>query len=83
TGRPAAQIGLTDRGVLAPGKKADLVVLDPAAIEDRGTPQDPRQAAAGIQHVIINGQLVLEDARLTGARPGRALRRPSWTPYSR
>ncbi|MBE3112325.1 MAG: D-aminoacylase, partial [Acidobacteria bacterium] len=40
TGRPAAQIGLTDRGVLAPGKKADLVVLDPAAIEDRGTPQD-------------------------------------------
>jgi len=83
TGRTAAQIGLTDRGILAAGRKADIVVFDPATIEDRGTPQEPRQSPSGIQHVIVNGQLVLEDGRLTGARPGRAIRRATWTPYAR
>ena len=83
TGRTATQIGLDDRGIIAAGKKADLVIFDPATIEDRGTPQEPKQSAAGIQHVIVNGQLVLEDGKLTGARPGRAIRRANWTPYAR
>jgi N-acyl-D-amino-acid deacylase len=81
TGRTAAQIGLPDRGIIAPGRKADLIAFDLATIEARGTPQHPKQSPVGIRHVIVNGQFVLEDGRMTGARPGRALRRANWTPY--
>jgi N-acyl-D-amino-acid deacylase len=75
TGRSAAQAGIGDRGVLAPGKKADLAIFDPARIEDHGTPQDPSRAPVGIRHVIVNGAVVLRNGTMTDARPGRALRR--------
>lgn len=75
TGRSAAHIGLGDRGVVARGRKADIVVFDAATIQDRGTPQNPAQAPEGMIHVIVNGEVVLENGRPTAARPGRALRR--------
>ncbi|HXH07643.1 MAG TPA: D-aminoacylase [Vicinamibacterales bacterium] len=75
SGRSAEFAGLADRGVLAPGRKADIVVFDPATIADRGTPQDPAQSPVGIRYVVVNGQVVLDDGVMTSARPGRALRR--------
>ena len=75
TGRSAAQLGMPDRGVVAVGKKADLTIFDPAAIQDRGVPGNAAQPPIGISHVIVNGEIVLDNGRMTSARPGRALRR--------
>ncbi len=75
TGMPADQIGLRDRGRLTPGLKADVVVFDAARVKDTATYEQPRQYPIGISHVLVNGVLVVEDGRHTGARPGRALRR--------
>ena len=75
TSRSAARLGVPDRGLVAAGKYADLAVFDPKTIVDRGTPQEPSLAPRGMRHVIVNGELVLRDGRLTGARPGRALRK--------
>lgn len=77
SGRSAAFAGLADRGVVAPGRQADLVLFDPGTVQDRATKERPAQMAAGIEYVIVNGVLVLERGRMTGARPGQALRRPS------
>jgi N-acyl-D-amino-acid deacylase len=77
TSRSAARIGISDRGTIAPGTFADVVVFDAGSIEDRGTPRDPSRAPVGMRHVIVNGQVVLRDGRQTEARPGRALRRVS------
>jgi N-acyl-D-amino-acid deacylase len=75
TGRSAAQLGVNDRGVIAPGKKADITIFDPAAIQDRGVPGNAAQAPAGIAYVIVNGEVVLEGGTMTKARPGRGLKR--------
>jgi N-acyl-D-amino-acid deacylase len=75
TGFPAAKFGLKDRGVIAPGTFADLVLFDPATIIDRGTFEDPKQAPAGVRMVLVNGQCVVRDGAATDARPGRTLRR--------
>jgi len=75
TGRSARQAGLTDRGVLARGRKADVVVFDPDTIEDRATKERPDQMAVGVAHVIVNGVVVLDGGKMTGERPGRGLRR--------
>jgi N-acyl-D-amino-acid deacylase len=75
TSMPADQMGLADRGRLARGKKADLVVFDPARVKDEATFEQPHQYASGIPHVIVNGVAVVENGRHTGAKPGRALRR--------
>jgi N-acyl-D-amino-acid deacylase len=77
TSRTAARIGMTERGLIAPGKYADVVVFDAAAIADRGTPAEPSLAPIGMRHVIVNGEAVLRDGQPTAARPGRALRRVS------
>jgi len=82
TGRSAAQAGLADRGLIAVGKKADITIFDPAAVQDRGVPGNAAQAPVGISHVIVNGQMVLADGKMTGARPGRGLRRANWKPES-
>lgn len=73
-GRAARRFGLAGRGTLAPGAVADVVVLDPAAVADTATFADPRRPAAGVELVLVNGQPVLVDGELTGARPGQALR---------
>jgi N-acyl-D-amino-acid deacylase len=75
TGLPAARFGLTDRGVIAPGAAADLVVFDPERIRDTATFERPTQPAAGIDAVYVNGVAVWRDGAATGARPGRVLRR--------
>ncbi|MDX1546134.1 MAG: D-aminoacylase, partial [Rhodothermales bacterium] len=75
TSLPAQRFGLAGRGVLRPGAVADLAVLDAATILDRATFADPHQYAEGVVHVFVGGQAVLLDGLVTGARPGRALRR--------
>jgi N-acyl-D-amino-acid deacylase len=74
TSLPARQFGLRDRGIIAPGAWADLVVFDPQTIADRATYANPFQQATGIDHVYVNGRAVLRDGNATGARPGRVLR---------
>lgn len=71
----AAKVGLHDRGALRAGAAADITVFDPQTVADRATYSDPFQYCLGIRFVIVNGQLVLDDGKHTGARPGRALRR--------
>jgi N-acyl-D-amino-acid deacylase len=74
-GHPARRFGLAGRGELRAGKVADVVVVDPATVLDRASYQQPRQLADGIDHVLVGGEFALRDGRLTGATPGRALRR--------
>ncbi|MGH9349384.1 MAG: N-acyl-D-amino-acid deacylase family protein [Vicinamibacterales bacterium] len=74
TGGPAAFLGLADRGVIAPRRKADLVVFDPVTIQDRGTRSDPALPPVGVHYVVVNGEIVLDEGTMTGARPGRAIR---------
>lgn len=71
----AAKIGLVDRGLLRPGQHADVVAFDPGRIIDRSTYLEPFAYSEGIEHVAVNGKLVLESGKPTGARPGKALRR--------
>jgi N-acyl-D-aspartate/D-glutamate deacylase len=75
TSLPARRLGLADRGVLRPGLMADLVVFDPAAVRDLATYERPLRYAEGIDYVIVNGRLVLDDGTMTPQRPGRVLRR--------
>lgn len=75
TGKAAARFGLRDRGAIRPGAFADLVLFDPDTVADRATFEDPARPAAGIDMVLVNGQMVLDGGRLTGARAGRVLRR--------
>lgn len=75
TGMPAAKFGLAGRGVIEAGAWADLVLFDPATIDDVATYESPRQHPAGIRRVWVNGTLVVRDGVHTGARPGRAVRR--------
>jgi N-acyl-D-amino-acid deacylase len=75
TSMPADQMGLADRGRVARGKKADLVLFDPVRVKDEATFEQPHQYASGIPHVVVNGVSVVENGRHTGAKPGRALRR--------
>jgi N-acyl-D-amino-acid deacylase len=79
TGRSAAQLGMPDRGVVATGKKADLVIFDPQTIQDRGTPANASQPPVGISYVIVNGEVVLDNGTVTKARPGRGLKRVNAT----
>jgi N-acyl-D-amino-acid deacylase len=73
TSLPAGRFGLADRGRLTPGAFADLVVFDPATISDQATYQDPKREPAGVHWVVVNGELVYDQGRHTGARPGRVL----------
>jgi N-acyl-D-amino-acid deacylase len=74
TALPARRLGLSDRGLLRAGMKADVVVFDPRTVIDRSTATDPQARPAGIERVFVNGVAVVEGGRSTGARPGRALR---------
>jgi N-acyl-D-amino-acid deacylase len=76
---PAAVLGLADRGRLREGHFADIVVFDPATIQDHATYREPHQYATGVSHVIVNGVPALEDGEPTDARPGRFVRGRAWT----
>ena len=74
TSFPAQRLGLRDRGMLRDGMKADSVIFDPATVKAPATPQNPKQYPLGIPYVIVNGKVVVDDGKHTGALPGRALR---------
>jgi N-acyl-D-amino-acid deacylase len=75
TGRPAARLGLRDRGRIAAGCVADLVLLDPDTVADRATFERPHAYAAGVPHVMVNGQWVVSNSEHTGALPTGVIRR--------
>lgn len=70
----ANRLGLSDRGRIAPGMAADLVVFDPARIRDRATFEKPLQFSSGVDYLLINGQLSIDEGKATGALAGRVLR---------
>ncbi|MGH9384539.1 MAG: N-acyl-D-amino-acid deacylase family protein [Vicinamibacterales bacterium] len=78
TSRPAARVGIVDRGILRPGLKADITVFDPASIHDVSTFIDPTHYSAGVQHVLVNGKAVVSAGKITAERPGEALRGPGY-----
>ena len=75
TSLAASRAGLKDRGVLREGMKADVVVFDPAKVQDRSTYEDPHHFSEGVSHVIVNGTPVLQGGAMTGKLPGRVLRK--------
>jgi N-acyl-D-amino-acid deacylase len=75
---PADNLKIEGRGRLKPGYYADVVVFDPATIQDHATPEQPQVYATGMQHVFVNGVQVLQDGEHTGAKPGRVVRGPGW-----
>lgn len=78
TSQAASRVGITDRGILRPGMLADVIVFDPATIEDKATYNDPIHYSVGVKHVFINGKPVLLNGQITSERPGRALRGPGY-----
>lgn len=79
TSLPASNIGIRERGQLTAGYFADVVVFDPAAVQDHATFKEPLQYTSGVRHVFVNGEQVLKDGEHTGATPGRVVRGPGWT----
>ncbi|MBC7808114.1 MAG: amidohydrolase family protein, partial [Akkermansiaceae bacterium] len=75
TALPAARMGFGDRGVIAPGEKADIVLFDPHTVRDTATTKEPQSPPVGITDVLVNGMPVLRGGRMTGERPGQVLRR--------
>jgi N-acyl-D-amino-acid deacylase len=80
TSLPAQNLAIVDRGLLAPGRFADVVVFDPDTVQDHATYDDPHHYATGVRHVAVNGTLVLRDGEHTGALPGRVVRGPGYVP---
>jgi len=77
TSLAAEHAGLMRRGTIAPGNYADLVMFDPATVQDRSSPKDPHLTSSGITAVWVNGRPVWREGRATGERPGRVLKRQS------
>ena len=75
TSLPARRMGLSDRGLLRPGMAADVVVFDPEKIRDVATFEEPNVYSEGVEHVVVNGRVVLDGGRMTDERPGRPLTR--------
>ena len=73
---PANRLGLTDRGLLRPGLKADLSIFDPMLVNDRADYTAPHQYAEGFEWVLVNGKVVIGEGKLTEERPGRVLYGP-------
>jgi N-acyl-D-amino-acid deacylase len=78
TSFPASNLGIKGRGLLRGGYYADVVVFDPAKIQDHATFEKPQQLSTGVRDVFVNGTQVLKDGRHTGAKPGRFVRGPGW-----
>ena len=77
---PALNLGIADRGRVSSGYFADLAIFDPLRIKDLATFEDPKQYAIGMVHVFINGKPVLLNGEHTGAKPGRVIRGPGYSP---
>ncbi len=78
-GLPAQRIKLYDRGLLRPGMKADLVILDPTTVADKAEFAKPHQYAVGVRDVLVNGRPVLRNGQMTNERPGRVLYGPAYS----
>ncbi len=78
----ARRLGLVDRGQIAVGKKADVVIFDAQSTSDIATFEDPLHYSTGIHHVLVNGKVVVDKGQHTGAKPGRVLRRTNDPPGS-
>lgn len=74
TSAPAIQLGLMDRGVLRPGTMADIVIFDPETVADLATYQNPSLYPKGIPYVLVNGKIVVDNAKHTGISAGRVLK---------
>lgn len=74
----ANEVFAYDRGKIAVGLAADIVVFDFERIADKATLADPRIPSVGVKYVLVNGQFVLENGRYTGAKPGKVLRGPGY-----
>jgi N-acyl-D-amino-acid deacylase len=79
TSFPAENLKIRQRGKLEKGWFADVVIFDPATIQDHATFEKPHQYSTGVLHVFVNGVQVLKDGEHTGATPGRVVRGPGWT----
>jgi N-acyl-D-amino-acid deacylase len=75
---PTGNLKIRDRGLLKPGYFADVVLFDPAKIQDHATFDKPHQYATGVKHVFVNGVHVLKDGEPTGTKAGRVVRGPGW-----
>src|SRR4051812_16389310 len=80
TSLPADTLRIKQRGRLAKGYFADVVVFDPKTIADHSTYEKPHQYATGVKHVWVNGGQVIKDGEHTGEKPGRVVRGPGWKP---
>jgi N-acyl-D-amino-acid deacylase len=78
TSLPAETLRLDRRGRLAPGSFADVVVFDPASIQDHATYESPHRYSTGVEHVFVNGVHTLADGEHTGAKGGQVVRGPGW-----
>jgi N-acyl-D-amino-acid deacylase len=79
TSLPATNLGVKERGALKAGYYGDVVVFDPATIQDHATFENSKQLATGVSDVFINGVQVLRNGKHTGAKPGRFVHGPGWT----
>jgi N-acyl-D-amino-acid deacylase len=77
---PAQRMRLTDRGVLKQGMWADVVIFDPATVRDLATFAEPNQLSQGMEYVLVNGTAVIDQGKMTVARPGKVLRGPGYVP---
>lgn len=77
---PAQRMRLTDRGVLKAGMWADVVVFDPATVRDLATFDNPNQLSQGMEYVLVNGVPVIDQQKMTGAKPGKVLRGAGYVP---
>lgn len=75
TSYPAQTFKIRNKGLLREGMDADIVVFDPKTVIDKATYQEPHQYPAGIEYVIVNGEIVVENGTHTGATPGKILSR--------
>ena len=78
TSYPAQRMGLRDRGMVTEGSWADLVVFDPETISEVGSYKDPHHYPVGIEHVLVNGNIVVEKGEHLGVLPGKVLRGPGY-----
>jgi N-acyl-D-amino-acid deacylase len=78
TSFPAEAAGIKDRGLVKEGFAADLTVFDPRTVDSRASFEKPNQYSEGIPYVAVNGVLVIDAGKITGAAPGRAIRGPGW-----
>lgn len=78
SGLPAQRTRIYDRGIIRPGMKADLVILDPEKVEDRATFEKPGELAVGVRDVIVNGRIAMRNGKETEERPGRLLYGPGY-----